>query len=161
MNDEEEFYLPQLNQVYDFPPVEETGEAGLVAFGGDLHPHRILKAYQEGIFPWYNGDDPILWWSPNPRMILSPESFKASKSFRRVLRNKGFEIRFDQNFEAVITHCANIPREGQEGTWLTPEMKKAYIQLHQMGFAHSVETYYNGELVGGLYGLALGKAFFW
>lgn len=159
MNDEE-FFLPQLDRTYTFPPAREAEEGGLVAFGGDLNPNRVLKAYQEGIFPWYNGDDPILWWSPNPRLVLFPENFKANKSFRRVLRNKGFQIFFDRDFETVISHCANVPRHDQEGTWLTNEMKKAYIELHHMGFAHSVETYYDNQLVGGLYGLALGKGFF-
>jgi len=159
MNDDE-YYLPELDRTYFFPSARESEEGGLVAFGGDLNPNRILKAYQQGIFPWYSEGDPILWWSPNPRLVLFPQKFKASKSFRRVLRNKGFEVYFDRDFEAVISHCANVPRHDQEGTWLTPEMKKAYIELHYMGFAHSVEAYYDNELVGGLYGLALGKGFF-
>ncbi|HHD75474.1 MAG TPA: leucyl/phenylalanyl-tRNA--protein transferase [Campylobacterales bacterium] len=159
MNDDE-YYLPELDRRYIFPSARDAEEGGLVAFGGDLNPQRILKAYQEGIFPWYNEGDSILWWSPNPRLVLFPEKFKVGKSFRRVLRNKGFEIYFDRDFETVISHCANVPRHGQEGTWLTDEMKKSYIELHHMGFAHSVETYYEGELMGGLYGLALGKVFF-
>ncbi|CAA6809618.1 MAG: Leucyl/phenylalanyl-tRNA--protein transferase (EC [uncultured Sulfurovum sp.] len=158
--DDEEFYLPQLDEVHIFPSARRASEEGLVAFGGDLHPDRILKAYSEGIFPWYSPHDPILWWSPNPRLVLFPKNFKKSKSFRRVLRNKGFEVYFDRNFEAVISHCAELPREGQEGTWLSSEMKRSYIELHHRGFAHSVETYYKGELVGGLYGLAIGGGFF-
>lgn len=157
---DDNFVLPEIRSAHIFPPAREACEEGLVAHGGDLNPNRILKAYREGIFPWYSDDDPILWWSPNPRLLLIPQEFKKSKSFRRVLRNKGFEVAFDKNFEAVITYCATLPREGQEGTWLTSEMKNAYIELHQMGFAHSIETYYEGELVGGLYGLALGRGFF-
>ncbi|HIP50613.1 MAG TPA: leucyl/phenylalanyl-tRNA--protein transferase [Campylobacterales bacterium] len=159
-SDEEEYYLPQLHEEHLFPSARHASEEGLVAFGGDLNPHRILKAYQEGIFPWFSPEDPILWWSPNPRLVLIPQNLKKSKSFKRVLRNKGFEVYFDRDFEAVITHCGDVPRVGQEGTWLIPEMKRAYMELHKMGFAHSVETYYEGELVGGLYGLALGGGFF-
>jgi leucyl/phenylalanyl-tRNA--protein transferase len=159
-SDEEEYYLPQLHKEHLFPSARQASEEGLVAFGGDLNPHRILKAYKEGIFPWFSSEDPILWWSPNPRLVLSPQNFKKSKSFKRVLRNKGFEVFFDRDFEAVISHCGDVPREGQEGTWLIPEMKRAYIELHKMGFAHSIETYYEGELVGGLYGLAIGGGFF-
>ena len=157
---DDDFVLPQLRTVHLFPSAREATEEGLLAFGGDLNPNRILKAYREGIFPWYSEDDPILWWSPNPRLVLFPKNFKTSKSFRRVLRNRGFEVKFDQNFEAVITHCGNVPRADQEGTWLTKEMKEAYMELHDMGYAHSIETYLDGELVGGLYGLAIGKGFF-
>lgn len=158
---DDDYFLPELRRSsHDFPDPRRAGNEGLLAFGGDLNPNRILKAYRTGIFPWFNPKDPILWWSPNPRMILYPKDFKTSKSFRRVLRNKGYEVRFDYNFEKVITYCGSVPREGQEGTWLTTEMKEAYMELHDMGFAHSIETYYQGELVGGLYGIAMGKAFF-
>ena len=157
---DDDYYIPELKSAHIFPDARVAGKEGLLAFGGDLNPNRILKAYRNGIFPWFNPEDPILWWSPDPRMLLYPKDFKTSKSFKRVLRNKGFEVRFDTNFEAVITYCGDVPREGQDGTWLTKEMKEAYIELHDMGFAHSVETYYKGELVGGLYGLALGRGFF-
>jgi len=158
---DDDFYLPELRRgAHNFPSARYASEEGLLAYGGDLNPNRVLKAYREGIFPWYSPEDPILWWSPNPRLVLFPQDFKVGKSFKRVLRNKGFEVKFDQNFEAVITHCGDVPRPGQEGTWLTQEMKEAYIELHNMGFAHSIETYYEGELVGGLYGLAMGRAFF-
>ena len=157
---DDEYYIHELSLSHDFPSPRTAGDEGLLAFGGDLNPNRILKAYRNGIFPWFNPEDPILWWSPNPRMVLLPQDFKSNKSFKRVLRNKGFEVRFDTNFEAVITHCGNVPREGQEGTWLTKEMKEAYIEIHDMGFAHSIETYYEDELVGGLYGIAMGRGFF-
>ena len=158
---DDDYYIPELRRSsYNFPSAREASEEGLLAFGGDLTPNRILKAYRSGIFPWFNPEDPILWWSPNPRMLLFPQDFKSNKSFKRVLRNKGFEVRFDTAFEKVITYCGDVPREGQEGTWLTKEMKEAYIEIHNMGFAHSVETYYEGELVGGLYGIAMGGGFF-
>lgn len=157
---DDDYYLPELSFSHDFPSARTAGEEGLLAFGGDLNPNRILKAYRNGIFPWFNPDDPILWWSPNPRMLLLPQDFKSNKSFRRVLRNKGFEVRFDTNFKEVIAHCGSVPREGQEGTWLTKEMEEAYIEIHDMGFAHSVEVYYEEKLVGGLYGIALGRGFF-
>ena len=157
---DDEYYLPSLRTAHIFPSARTASEEGLVAYGGDLNPNRILKAYREGIFPWYAEGDPILWWSPNPRLLLFPQDFKINKSFRRVLRNRGFEIKFDHAFEEVITHCARVPRVGQDGTWLTTEMKEAYMELHDMGFAHSVETYLDGELVGGLYGIAMGGGFF-
>ena len=158
---DDEYYLPELRRSsYNFPSAREATDEGLVAFGGDLNPNRILKAYREGIFPWFNENDPILWWSPNPRLVLFPEEFKINKSFRRVLRNRGFEVKFDHAFEQVITHCGDVPRAGQEGTWLTKEMKEAYLELHGLGYAHSVEIYYEDKLVGGLYGIAMGGGFF-
>lgn len=131
-----------------------------MAYGGDLSPNRLLTAYRKGIFPWFNADDPILWWSPDPRLVLYPEQFKIQKSFRRVLRNGGFSVKFDHAFEEVIRLCGTVPRGDQKGTWLTREMQEAYATLHEMGFAHSVEVYSQEELVGGLYGIAMGKAFF-
>jgi leucyl/phenylalanyl-tRNA--protein transferase len=119
-----------------------------------------LTAYRKGIYPWYSPEDPILWCSPNPRLILYPSEFKERKSLRRVIKNRGYKVKFDTNFEAVIEYCGKVPREGQVGTWLTSEMKEAYMELHYMGFAHSIETYYEGKLVGGFYGISIGKAFF-
>ncbi len=131
-----------------------------LAAGGDLSPERLLFAYSLGIFPWYSEGEPILWWSPDPRMVLFPDNLKISRSLKKVLKNRGFEVYFDKDFEKVIKMCASVPRPGQEGTWLTDEMIEAYIKLHNLGFAHSVEVYLDGELVGGLYGVSLGGTFF-
>ncbi len=143
-----------------FPHPDLADGQGLLAVGGDLSPERLLFAYENGIFPWFSDGDPILWWSPDPRMILYPDDFKISKSLRQTIRNAGFEVRFDTAFEKVITNCAKVPRTGENGTWITSEMKEAYIELHKLGYAHSVETYHKGKLAGGLYGVSLGKAFF-
>lgn len=143
-----------------FPDPNFADESGLLAIGGDLSPERLLLAYSTGIFPWYSEDDPIMWWSPDPRMVLIPGRMKVSKSLKQSLNKKTFEVRFDTRFESVITSCSKAPRSDQDGTWITDEMKQAYLELHKSGFAHSVETYYNNELVGGLYGISLGKAFF-
>lgn len=144
-----------------FPPVELALEQpnGLLAAGGDLSPERILEAYRHGIFPWFNADDPILWWSPDPRMVLFPAEFKISNSLRKTLRNGDYEVRSDTAFEQVMRACA-APREGQAGTWILEEMIAAYCELHRRGYAHSVETWIDGKLVGGLYGMALGKMFY-
>ncbi len=131
-----------------------------LAAGGDLSPERLLFAYSLGIFPWYSEDEPILWWSPDPRMVLFPDDLKISRSLKKVLKNKGFTVKFDTNFEEVIKSCAYVPRPGQDGTWLNADMIDAYIELHKLGYAHSVETYLDGKLVGGLYGIALGGTFF-
>jgi len=140
-----------------FPSPEEADENGIVAYGGDLSPSRLLLAYRSGIFPWYSAGDPILWWSPDPRLVLNLEDFKLRKSLRK--RLKHFEIRFDTAFGDVIRACATAPREGQEGTWILPEMIEAYEVLHAMGYAHSVEAWQEGRLVGGLYGVAVGGLF--
>ncbi len=143
-----------------FPAPSLAEKDGLLAVGGDLSPERLIEAYANGIFPWYSEDEPLLWWSPNPRMILFPDKFKASKSLRQSIRNKNFEVFFDRDFKAVIENCAITDRNGKKGTWITPDMQKAYIDLHKAGFAHSVETYKDDKLIGGLYGISLGKAFF-
>ena len=152
--------IPPLRGDLTFPNPRYAATEGLLAYGGDLSPNRLLTAYRRGIFPWYSKGDPILWWSPDPRLVLYPEQFKVSKSFRRVLRNGGFSVTFDHAFKEVIQYCGSVPRKGQRGTWLLDEMQEAYIELHKMGFAHSVEVYLEGALVGGLYGVAMGKAFF-
>ncbi|RLA76208.1 MAG: leucyl/phenylalanyl-tRNA--protein transferase [Epsilonproteobacteria bacterium] len=157
---DEDCLIPPLRRDLIFPNPRYASTEGLLAYGGDLSPDRLLTAYRKGIFPWFNSDDPILWWSPDPRLLLYPDQFKMQKSFRRVLRNGGFVVKFDHTFEEVIRLCGAVPRNGQKGTWLTKEMQEAYIILHEMGFAHSVEVYLQEELVGGLYGIAMGKAFF-
>ena len=142
-----------------FPEVDEADESGLIAIGGDLSVERLKLAYSKGIFPWFN-EEPILWWSPDPRMVLFPGKMIVSHSLRQVIRKNVFEIKFDTQFNNVIKSCAEAPREDEDGTWITGSIVKAYLELHKAGFAHSVEAYENGELVGGLYGIALGKAFF-
>lgn len=144
-----------------FPPVDTAliEPNGLLAAGGDLSPQRLLAAYCKGIFPWFNEEDPILWWSPDPRMVLFPDELKVSRSLRKVLKRAQYEIRTDYNFMQVMQACA-APRKGQPGTWIHPEMVAAYTALHEMGLAHSVETWVGDQLVGGLYGVALGKVFF-
>jgi leucyl/phenylalanyl-tRNA---protein transferase len=132
---------------------------GLLAAGGDLSARRLLEAYRQGIFPWYGEDDPILWWSPDPRMVLIPEELKISRSLAKTLRNKAHEIRFDTAFDQVMAGCARA-RPDQPGTWITAEMRAAYNSLHGLGHAHSVETWIDGALVGGLYGVAVGAVFF-
>lgn len=138
-----------------FPDPSEASQEGLLAYGGDLSPQRILTAYRSGIFPWYNPGDPILWWSPDPRMVLFPDRLKVSKSLRKILRTKPFTVTFNKNFSAVIQNCATIERDGQPGTWITKEMRYAYEELHQLGHAISVEVWKENKLVGGLYGIDL------
>ncbi len=132
---------------------------GLLAVGGKLSTKRLLNAYRQGIFPWYSDDQPVLWWSPNPRLVLFPDKLHISRSLAKLIRRQVFDISFDQAFDRVIEACA-ASRRDQEGTWITAEMKTAYQALHQQGVAHSVEAWQNGELVGGLYGLGIGRAFF-
>ncbi len=160
MASRDDYIISQLIEDHIFPDTRNASDEGLLAFGGDLSPGRLLTAYRKGIFPWYSKGDPILWWSPNPRLLLYPSQFKVSKSFRKTLKSGRFEVKFDTNFADVIKACAYTPREAQNGTWILPEMQEAYIELHNMGFAHSVESYIDGKLVGGLYGIAIGKAFF-
>lgn len=144
-----------------FPPVEEalTEPNGLLAAGGDLTPQRLLAAYKRGIFPWYQDGQPILWWSPDPRAVLKLDALKVSRSLRRSLRNRGYEFRIDTAFDAVVAGCA-APRSYGAGTWITADMAEAYARLHRLGWAHSFETWAEGRLVGGLYGVAIGRAFF-
>ena len=143
-----------------FPPPDYADPSGLLAVGGDLSSERLLEAYRLGIFPWYSDDQPILWWSPDPRLTLDLKDFKISRSLGKTLRKKIFSVTFDRAFEAVIQACSSVPREAQSGTWITQEMQEAYISLHGLGYAHSVESWQDGKLVGGLYGVSLGKAFF-
>ena len=149
--------IPKINL---FPPTEEAEDDGLLAFGGDLTKERLLAAYQRGIFPWYEVGQPILWWSPDPRLVLIPDELKISRSLRKVLRKEQFEICFDSAFQEVIKSCADVRIRQGEGTWIIPEMQQAYTELHQEGFAHSVESWLDGKLVGGLYGISIGQCFF-
>lgn len=149
-----------LPREFVFPHPSEAEEDGLLAIGGDLSVQRLIAAYAMGIFPWYNADSPILWWSPNPRLVLYPDDFKLSKSLKQKVNRGVFSLRVDFAFEEVIAACANTFRKNQEGTWINKEMQEAYIQLFKMGLAHSVEAWEGNKLVGGLYGVSLGGAFF-
>ena len=153
--------IPWLRGSAPFPPVDKALKSpnGLLCAGGDLAPERLLAAYSRGIFPWYSEGDPILWWSPDPRMVLFPEELKVSRSLRKAAARGTFEIRMDTAFREVMEACSG-PRDGQAGTWIVDEIIEAYTTLHRMGFAHSVESWRDGRLVGGLYGVALGRAFF-
>lgn len=153
--------IPWLGREHVFPPLESALDEpnGLLAAGGDLSAGRLLAAYRLGIFPWFNEGDPILWWSPDPRMVLYPQALKVSRSLAKALRRADYEIRVDSAFRAVLRGCAE-PRRGQRGTWISTRMARAYGVLHEAGYAHSVETWRDGELIGGLYGVALGRAFF-
>lgn len=150
--------IPQLNK-YSllFPDPRDATEDGIVAWGGDLSPSRLIRAYQNGIFPWYSKNDPIIWWSTNPRLIMELDDFKLSKSLKKSM--KKFTYKFDTNFKEVMKNCSIVPREGQDGTWISDDIIEAYSVLHDMGFAHSVESYFEGELVGGLYGVVVGGVF--
>jgi leucyl/phenylalanyl-tRNA--protein transferase len=142
-----------------FPPVSEASPEGLLAIGGDLSPQRLELAYRSGIFPWFSEGDPIIWYSPDPRMILFPGQLKVSKSMRQIIRKNEFTITFNQNFKEVISNCKNTNRKEQAGTWITDEMQEAYIKLNTLGIAKSVEVWRHKELVGGLYGIDLGTVF--
>jgi leucyl/phenylalanyl-tRNA---protein transferase len=143
-----------------FPPPENAEPDGLLAVGGDLSADRLLLAYQQGIFPWFGEGLPILWWSPDPRLVLAPEQFHLSRRLAQKLRKGRFKITFDVAFPAVILSCATVSRRDQDGTWITPAMRRAYTRLHELGYAHSVESWLDGNLVGGIYGVSLGKCFF-
>jgi leucyl/phenylalanyl-tRNA--protein transferase len=146
---------------YEFPPLEEATVEGLLAIGGDLSSERLLAAYRKGIFPWYNPGQPILWWSPDPRTVLYPNRLRISRSLRKSLRHRHFHITTDKAFDRVIVECAESKRDGTvTGTWITADMRSAYLNLYQLGYAHSVETWQHNRLVGGLYGVAIGGIFF-
>tara|TARA_R110002033_G_scaffold58464_5_gene108082 strand:+ start:30021 stop:30689 length:669 start_codon:yes stop_codon:yes gene_type:complete len=148
-----------LSDILEFPPVETANSEGLLAVGGDLSPERLLLAYKNGIFPWFNEDSLVLWWSPDPRMVLFPEKVKVSKSMRKVLKSDQFRLTKNTCFATVVTHCSKVARIGQEGTWITNNMKEAYVKLHEKGIAHSYEVWQDEHLVGGLYGIDLGHVF--
>lgn len=143
-----------------FPPVEETDEDGIIAVGGDLTSERLIEAYRRGIFPWYSEGLPILWHCPDPRFVLEPQQLHVPKSLVKVMRRGLYEVRLDTAFEEVIDGCARIRRPGQHGTWITRNMRKAYVRLHHEGLAHSAEAFLNGKLVGGLYGVSVGRVFY-
>ena len=145
---------------FSFPSLDEADSEGLLLIGGRVTPERVLEAYPKGIFPWYNEDEVPLWWSPDPRFVLFPEALHVSSSMQKILRKNSFEFKTDHAFKEVITACATVEREDQDGTWITPEIKEVYCALHQKGIAHSAEAWLNGELVGGVYGLLIGKVFF-
>jgi len=142
-----------------FPSPEQASAEGIVAVGGDLQPERVMLAYRKGIFPWFESDDFLLWWSPDPRMVLFLDRLKVSKSMRTVLRKKQFEVTFNKAFDQVVEACAKVKRFGQNGTWITPGLMEVYSSLHTQGHAHSVEVWEEGSLVGGLYGIDLGTVF--
>jgi len=148
-----------LTQDLFFPPVSHANRDGILAIGGDLSPERLQLAYKNGIFPWFNEGEPIIWWSPNPRMVLFLDELIVSKSMRNIRNRNTFKVTFNQNFKDVIANCQQIKRDGQTGTWITNEMIKAYCKLHELGVAKSVEVWQNDQLVGGLYGIDLGHVF--
>jgi leucyl/phenylalanyl-tRNA--protein transferase len=156
------FFVPiyQLISEPVFPPPQMADDNGLLAVGGDLSPQRLLLAYSMGIFPWFNEGDPILWWSPDPRFILELDQLHVSRSLAKVLRRGPFTVTFDRSFAGVIDACAELRVQNGEGTWITPQLRDSYVQLHNMGFAHSVEVWRADDLVGGLYGVSLGRCFF-
>jgi len=153
--------IPWLDRDTPFPPVSRAVRSpnGLLAAGADLSPARLLAAYRRGIYPWFSEGDPVLWWSPDPRMVLMPDAFRITRSFAKTLRNARYEVRVDTSFRAVMQACA-APREGQDGTWITASMIDAYVRMHELGHAHSFETWIDGELTGGLYGMAVGRVFY-
>ncbi|PIE74589.1 MAG: leucyl/phenylalanyl-tRNA--protein transferase [Deltaproteobacteria bacterium] len=149
----------ELGAEHLFPSPELTEPSGLLAVGGDLHPERILLAYRNGIFPWFDRSSPVLWWSPDPRMVLFPENLHISRSLKKVLKKSDFKITLDENFESVITGCAYSRINNGEETWITDDMIDAYVKLHSSGFAHSVEVWKNNELAAGIYGVSIGRVF--
>jgi leucyl/phenylalanyl-tRNA---protein transferase len=153
-------YLPEIGSELVFPPISMALEDGILCFGGDLSQERLLLAYRSGIFPWYGPDQPIIWWSPDPRAVMIPTEIRISHNVRKLLRQKKFQLTKNVAFSEVIAHCSKIPRHGQDGSWITSAMEEAYISLHRAGYAHSYEAWLDGELVGGLYGVNIGRAFF-
>ncbi|MEJ8818871.1 leucyl/phenylalanyl-tRNA--protein transferase [Lacibacter sp. H407] len=151
--------LPFLSDALWFPPVEKAAEDGLLAYGGDLRTERLLLAYRSGIFPWFNQDEPPLWWCPDPRCVIFPDELYISKSMQQLLKRKAYSVTINRNFAAVIQQCA-ATREEQEGTWITTDIEEAYTELHRLGYAVSIEAWQHDELVGGLYGIRIGNIFF-
>ena len=148
-----------LSEKIAFPSPMLASKVGLLAVGGDLSQKRLLNAYRFGIFPWFSEEEPILWWSPDPRLVLYPQELKISKTLKKIIKKGMFHVTFDLAFDRVITECAQVRLQKNEGTWIGQEMIRAYCMLHESGYAHSVEAWYKGELAGGLYGVSLGKCF--
>lgn len=148
-----------LSQAVFFPPIDQANRDGILAIGGDLSPERLQLGYKSGIFPWFEDGEPIMWWSPNPRMVLFLDELIVSKSMRNILNRNSFKVTFNQNFRDVISNCQNIERDGQNGTWITNDMIEAYCKMHELGIAKSVEVWQDAVLVGGLYGIDLGHVF--
>ncbi|TVQ39328.1 MAG: leucyl/phenylalanyl-tRNA--protein transferase [Spirochaetaceae bacterium] len=155
-----EFPYLHEHETFDFPPPESGTSDGIVGIGGNLSPGMLLSAYRQGIFPWYSHGDPILWWCPDPRFVLCPAELHVPRRLQRLLRNDPFSYRFDTRFGEVLCACRDAPRPGQQGTWITEEIMQGYTRLHRLGYAHSLEVLVDGELAGGLYGVALGRVFF-
>jgi leucyl/phenylalanyl-tRNA--protein transferase len=149
-----------LSDKIEFPPPHLASEHGLLAVGGDLSQKRLLLAYRMGIFPWFSNDEPIMWWSPDPRLVLYPREIKISKTLKKIIKKNVFEVTMDLAFRNVVHQCADVRLKKDEGTWIVKDMMDAYCRLHESGFAHSVEAWHQGELVGGLYGVSLGRCFF-
>ncbi len=147
-------------ELFGFPPLDATSPDGVLCTGGNLSPGMILSAYRQGVFPWFNDEDPIVWWSPDPRFILVPGELHVSATMRKILKKRRFELKLDTAFGDVIRACSATPRPGQRGTWITSDMIQGYVRLHELGYAHSVEAWRGERLVGGLYGISLGSAFF-
>jgi len=148
------------DETFFFPPVSEASPEGIVAVGGNLSPGMLISAYSQGIFPWYSAGEPILWWSPDPRCIFPLSEYRVSSRMRRYILNSGFRVTLDTAFSSVIRACAGVERKGSQGTWITRDMQKAYIAMHELGYTHSVEVWRDDKLVGGLYGMSVGSAFF-
>ncbi|MDX9958692.1 MAG: leucyl/phenylalanyl-tRNA--protein transferase [Spirochaetia bacterium] len=147
-------------EYFGFPPLEGASQEGILCSGGNLSPGMLLSAYRQGVFPWFNTDDPIIWWSPDPRFVLLPEELHVSTTMRKLIRKNRFRLTLDTAFDQVIGHCSGVPRPGQRGTWITDDMIDAYRRMHVLGYAHSAEAWLDDRLVGGLYGLSIGSAFF-
>jgi len=160
MGPDPDFPFLSENQRFIFPPPEKAKHHSVVAWGGNLSPGMLLSAYEQGIFPWYSEDEPVIWHSPDPRFVIFPEKLHVSKSMQKILRQRIFTIKFNQDFSGVITSCSQAKRPGQGGTWITPDMIKAYTELHRLGWAHSAEAYLDGQLAGGCYGILIGRFFF-
>jgi len=160
MGPDPDFPFLSENQRFQFPSPEKAKHPSIIAWGGNLSPGMLLSAYEQGLFPWYGEDDPIIWHSPDPRFVIFPEKLHVSKSMQKILRQKTFTVTLNKDFSGVITSCSKAKRPGQHGTWITSDIIEAYTELHRLGWAHSAEAYLDGELVGGCYGILIGKIFF-